>query len=167
MHFKLGVFAGAVGGWMLHKNGVPTDTACLFASAAILGSLFPDSDAPTSTIGDLITPASAMIKSMVGHRGLLHTPIFYVGMYLALKYTGYLSIPALGFFLGVVIHLTQDLLTKGGIMILYPFINYRFCLLPVPSGHRLNTYCTLGLAYLVWRVMPYLAEGAINICLTS
>lgn len=71
LHMSLGIYAGAIGGLFLIP-GLPSKV--IFMTGSIFGSLAPDIDIPTSTIGKRIPFIPKLINSCFGHRGITHSP---------------------------------------------------------------------------------------------
>lgn len=117
---------------------------------AVLGSLFPDIDTSTSKMGKKLKPISKIINKMFGHRGFFHCPLLIIGLFFLFKYifetnniTEY-SIAYMGFLFGIGIHLVCDMMTKGGIPVLYPFYTAKFSLTRLKSGSE-KEIITLGI----------------------
>lgn len=97
------------------------DTSHAFQSALILlsftlGTLLPDIDSETSSIGRYVKP----ISSVIPHRTITHT-IWIVALITGFGwYLKSLSLLALG--LGYAIHIAQDAFSKQGICWFYPII---------------------------------------------
>lgn len=98
------------------------------AGAAFMGALggvMPDIDKASSRVGLKFQKTSLAVEKAFGHRGLLHTPVFLLGLML-LNHTIFNNLIILKFFeIGWLSHLLLDLLTPKGIMLLYP-INKKF-----------------------------------------
>lgn len=127
-----------------------TDGA-VFATACMLGSLYPDIDLPSTKIGHMCKPFSILLNKKYGHRGFIHSPLN--AAFLTLIYWGltYLTVPsafnvvALGFLVGFFAHLVQDTLTKGGIPWFYP-IKKKIHLTNIGADSKLCFFMTFGLA---------------------
>lgn len=97
---------------------------CLFGGA-LVGSLLPDIDLPTSTLGKHIRPISTFLNRTIGHRTWTHDMVF-LAILCALSYH-YLPLTA-GIWFGVFGHLFLDGLTINGLpLVLW---NRRIYLLP-------------------------------------
>ena len=107
-----------------------------------IGSLFPDIDTKTSKMGKKMRITSTIINKMFGHRGFLHSPIFAVAMFFLLRYIfnvnniSEYSVLYYGFVAGIINHFICDMMTKGGIPLLYPFQKVKFSLTPLKSGSK-------------------------------
>lgn len=101
---------------------------------SVLGSLMPDIDLPSSTVGKRVKPISYLINQIFGHRGITHTPILHIicSIFLLILgggLTGFIKLTYLSFviglFVGGVSHLVLDAMTVKGIPFLYPFSKKR------------------------------------------
>jgi inner membrane protein len=165
-HFALGL-AGA-----LAYRALTGQTPVGWAWAALLaGSLAPDLDGggviarPGAVAGKLIpgwlrklidfftVTLSMRIKSLVGHRGLLHWPLL-AGVML---YVGHNAGYPLLFFLGVgwLAHLAGDILTKEGVPLLAPLSTRKISLTPFKTGGFFEGLISVGL----WGYVGYTALG--------
>ena len=112
----------------------------LTITATCIGSIIPDIDNEKSIIGNKIKIFSTIINKISGHRGITHAPLlllaFYVLIFFLLNLNGLGSyIPVLqGYAIGYASHLCLDILTKGGIPLLYPFSKKRMHILQIKSG---------------------------------
>lgn len=112
----------------------------VFISSCIFGSLLPDLDIETSTIGRELPPVSRIVNRCFGHREVWHTPfvgfLIFTALFFLTKIFGMtIILPGLvGFFLGWLGHLHLDSYTASGIMWLYPFTKKRFHVFPIKSG---------------------------------
>lgn len=95
----------------------------LFGAAVIgaLGGLIPDIDHPKSTISKKAKPVSAVVSTVCRHRGLFHTPIFYLVLWALVRAAGF---PLMylwdSLFIGIAAHLAFDFLTPSGIPLFFP-----------------------------------------------
>lgn len=157
MHLQFGSYVGITGGLLL-ATGIlssPYDSVTngiLFGIGTTIGSLFLDIDSPTSMISKKIPLIPTFINKGFGHRGFIHSPCF-IGLLAVLFYCLHidpeLNIMAIGFLLGCVLHLIQDILTKGGIPILYPFCREKFSLGFLKSGSKADPIITIILE-IIW-----------------
>ena len=124
------------------------DSALMVAAImglAILGSIFPDIDNPSSHFGKLTTPVSNWIGrfgTFFGHknekhRWILHDAGLYALMIIGSCYIG-LLIPLLGFFVGIYSHLLLDATNPSGIRIFGKF----FRIGKIPSNSKVAVYLT-------------------------
>jgi len=110
---------------------------------AFLGSVLLDIDHKGSFIGRRLKIISFILHHTIGHRGITHTPIFVCGFtvllaYLTMGLSGFSQAMTmffvLGLFGGMVSHLLLDLLTRGGIPLLYPFTKKDYSIAPFKTG---------------------------------
>lgn len=121
-HFALGIGTGALYGTATYPHDPLT--AALFAGISGAASLLPDVDSPHSKLGSKVRPVSDVLNLTLGHRGLLHS---LAGMSIVLVVATLVSqlwldigwlVPAIA--LGYLSHLILDLLTPGGVPLLWP-----------------------------------------------
>ena len=91
----------------------------LFSAIVLFMTLFVDIDEPNSTIGKLFWIIAKPIKIVLGHRGLLHSFILPVILFLWFYFFRITEI-GIAIFLGYTSHLVMDMLTPHGIYPLYP-----------------------------------------------
>lgn len=131
----VGVASGLAGG------GEVASPELIYMGGAVIGSLFPDIDHKGSYIGRRMKITSGIISSLFKHRGATHSPII-MGGFVSLLYL--LSraffpldiIPILlsGFFVGIISHILLDMITKGGVPLLYPLIDKKINLTNMKTG---------------------------------
>lgn len=126
---------------------------------SILGSLMPDIDLPSSTVGKRVKPISYLIHQFFGHRGITHTPILHILCSIFLLMLGqgltgiirliYLSF-VIGLFAGGVSHIILDAMTVKGVPLLYPFTKkkYRIANLVTGQDEMLVQIITIGITVL-------------------
>lgn len=92
-----------------------------FFGIGILGVIF-----------SLLPDIDFIFKSKVfSHRGVIHTPIFYILICIILTAEDIPSNIIIAFIIGTMFHLFHDLFVLGrGVMILYPFSKYRLKIFP-------------------------------------
>ena len=96
-----------------------------------ISSLLPDIDEPTSKVGRRAKILSVPINKMFKHRGLFHTPIFALGLFIIMSCVMFSIsktinfVYPLCFLIGYLSHLFLDTFTPSGIMWLYPFYKKR------------------------------------------
>lgn len=139
-HFAFGLGTGVLSAALLNGGSPIIGGGIICASMA--GSLLPDLDSVTSTLGKKIKPISKLITKVFGHRGFLHSPIcmllilmfwdFILNHY---KITQYMPI-VYGLLIGYGGHLFLDFLTKGGIPLLFPFKKKKYHLTNVKTGGK-------------------------------
>lgn len=133
-HLALGAAVGVTGA-ILFTDSI-TQQACLMISCCA-GSLFPDIDIPTSTLGHLLFPVSGIINWLFGHRGFIHTPAFLVCIQQADSLAG-IDMPvniAIPFVAGFLLHLIQDSFTDKGIMWFWP-LKKRFHIIGISCDNK-------------------------------
>ena len=147
-HLSLGTYIGISGGILL---GAGVANGIGFSIGSMLGSLIPDIDSPSSMLSKRVPFIPKIINKLFGHRGITHAPLLYLLLGFALyvkKPDGLLFYFLLGLLIGCAAHLVQDMLTKGGIPLFYPFhrekINFGF----LKSGSKADPYITVVLAIL-------------------
>lgn len=114
---------------MLPSEEIVKYTAVFAVFTGTFGSLLPDIDQPNSTLGRKLGPISKLLNYGLGHRGLLHYPIFLAALMLGL-YLLYPKIPpsfqyvyiagSMGFGAGYLSHIFLDMLNSAGIKFLWP-----------------------------------------------
>ena len=163
-HLSFGLGTAVLSAGVLYGNELPQ--GCLLMASCIFGSLFPDMDNHKSMLGSKAPLISRTVNKMFGHRGLIHAPLLYIGLYYGIKYLlehyGYMTygLPILyGFIIGCAGHLLLDYMTKGGLPILYPFSKHRFRISPMKSGKGYEGIVAGGLfsmvmtATLLWKLL--------------
>lgn len=148
-------------------------STAIIVGASVIGSLIPDIDEPNSIVGKKVHLLSKGIKKILGHRGIIHTPLWLalnvcLLYWLHLKFApnwianfDYNSFPwmyyvCLGFGVGYASHLFLDFITPQGIMLFYPLSDWRFHIGDFKGKHRdlwcsiiliLTTIAYLGIKY--------------------
>lgn len=132
-----------------HLTTTELSTMKVVATASVLagsfiGSVLPDIDKKNSFIGRRVKVLSFILEHTVGHRGPTHAPLFTLGLSALLGYgvlygtegwtQSVLLFFVLGLFAGLLSHLFLDMLTKGGIPVLYPLSSKHYSLLPFKTG---------------------------------
>lgn len=125
-------------------------------AGSTLGSLLPDIDHPDSMIGRKVKPISIMLNKGLGHRGIMHSPFIYMlifmlfsiliesqvsGMYLKTILMSFM----IGLLSGTFSHLFLDILTIGGIPLIYPFTKKKIRIFKFKSGSKMSKFITSGL----------------------
>ena len=129
MHAALGLTFGAACGTAFFQDDITK--GAIFLAACTLGSLIPDVDLPTSTIGKAFRPLSGAIYHVCGHRGFVHSLLCSVLITMLTGFTESYFYPAygeafmFGLFSGYLLHLLQDSCTPYGVQWLWPF-RHRF-----------------------------------------
>lgn len=113
----------------------------VFITGAVIGSLFPDIDHRGSYLGRKAKITSTITNALFGHRGITHSPIamtiFVFLLYMASKLffiSPIIKLWFIGFFLGILSHIFLDMLTKGGVPLLYPFSKKKISLTNIKTG---------------------------------
>lgn len=138
-----------------HGRLPPLQSQYAAAGLAMLGSMFPDIDLPTSWIGRRAKGISSIVGTLFGHRGMFHSPLFYAVL-LAL---GCWRWPTWGWYfgafgVGVLVHLVLDSLNAKGVPWLWP-VRKRLCIAHIKNGSLGETVTTivtllLALFMLLW-----------------
>jgi inner membrane protein len=149
------LIAGAGTGLSLLILSIDEPTIGIAAGAlSILGSIAPDIDNRKSIIGNKMKITSTVTNKIFGHRGITHTPALLLAMFLigvvALVMTdSWKYFPVLcGFAVGYASHLFLDMLTKGGIPLLFPFSRKRINLTPFKTGGFFEIFLGIAVALL-------------------
>lgn len=147
-HLLVGISVGIAS---CELTGVPLQEGVPIICSVALGSLFPDIDNPTSTMGYLCRPISTTIgvvsrflgKKGSNHRGIFHDIAIYgLLLYLAVRYA-----PAfMWFIIGAISHLLLDAFTPAGI----PVLSFtKIKLARIPSGSTASIILSWGFAILI------------------
>lgn len=105
--------------FLLYQTYYEVTYPILFVTLVLFMALFVDIDEPGSKIGKLFWPLAHSIKWILGHRGLLHSLIPPMLLFLISTFIGWNEI-AIALFIGYTSHLVADMGTPHGIYILYP-----------------------------------------------
>lgn len=132
------------------------------ATAAAVGSLFPDIDNRRSKMGSRVKMTSSVIQHTVGHRTLFHSPVFYFILHcLLLLFLPSFFLPyTSAFTLGIASHLALDMLNKKGIPLFYPYPK-RFHIAAFRSGGFAEFLFAIMLFVLVLLELSLLLYGKI------
>lgn len=120
-------------------------------SGAVIGSLLPDVDSPTSAMGRLVPFVSVPLERRWGHRTVTHSLLALAGAavlaapLLPLSRTAYFAL-----LIGYLSHLIADCATKSGVPLFYP--NLTPCVIPANDRYRVHTGSLTG-------------EGPVFLCL--
>lgn len=122
MLWKTHVVGGIVAGALIapHITG-DIKAQALFIACAGVGALLPDIDSFHSKLGRIIMPVSVVVQLIFGHRGIFHTILLPMALYMGLNlllpmYSAY-YLPLL---VGYISHLLLDVLTPEGTPLLWP-----------------------------------------------
>jgi inner membrane protein len=90
----------------------------------LLGSILPDLDERNSKINQWSGFIGKIIVFFFKHRGLLHSLLFHVGLFVLVSYT-FNTYYAAALFIGYIAHLIGDGITPMGVQVLYPFSKFK------------------------------------------
>lgn len=146
---------------LLHAKG-PIEAAA-FAGFAVLGSLLPDVDLPNTKMGKRLGLLSDMLNKRFGHRGFIHTPLcgalLTLGLYAAAQKLGLKNFAwfgAAGLMTGYLLHLIQDMFTRGGVPLLFPLSRGKIALTKFRSNSRVHAFITIALIVLwFYTLVPF------------
>lgn len=140
-HLCFGIITGSATAACLYgDNNIGMGIGVL--SSVILGSLFPDIDNRKSLISKKMKILSVITNKLFGHRGFLHSPVFI----LLITLLSLNCLPeryhfiAWGYTVGLAGHLFLDMLTAGGVPLLYPFYKKRFRIIRARTGGRAELF---------------------------
>ncbi|WP_367680425.1 metal-dependent hydrolase [Candidatus Fukatsuia anoeciicola] len=111
-------------------------------SAALLTSLLPDIDHPSSIIGQQLKWISLFMAKLFGHRGFTHSLLAVFSSIILIRsdiFTYWFFLPddvLHAMIIGYFSHLLADMLTPAGIPLLWPF-RWRFCV-PLLNSSKNN-----------------------------
>ncbi len=91
----------------------------LFIVLALITTLCVDIDYSGSKVGKLTQPFSSIIHKILGHRGLLHSMLVPICLFIIIQFLGYPE-QAIAVLIGYVSHIVLDMMTPAGIKIFYP-----------------------------------------------
>lgn len=141
-HLLFGTVTGIATVITLNQLGVIDETGMYgFTGMAMLGSLLPDIDMTTSTIGRILKPVSFILSKTIGHRTYTHDVFLNIVLciismlYIKNSYMMYLPLAA-GLWFGIFGHLLLDSFTVNGLPVLYLFNKKNIHILP----YRLRVY---------------------------
>lgn len=141
-HLLFGTVTGIATVITLNQLGVIDETGMYeFTGMAMLGSLLPDIDMTTSTIGRILKPVSFILSKAIGHRTYTHDVFLNIILcvismfYMKNNYIMYLPL-ATGLWFGIFGHLLLDSFTVNGLPVLYLFNKKNIHILP----YRLRVY---------------------------
>lgn len=141
-HLLFGTVTGIATVITLNQLGVIDETGMYeFTGMAMLGSLLPDIDMTTSTIGRILKPVSFILSKAIGHRTYTHDVFLNIilcvisMLYMKNNYIMYLPL-ATGLWFGIFGHLLLDSFTVNGLPVLYLFNKKNIHILP----YRLRVY---------------------------
>ncbi|PMH43256.1 hypothetical protein BCU68_04510 [Vibrio sp. 10N.286.49.B3] len=116
---------------------------------AMVGTLLPDLDCRTSTLGRIFPFISVPIQKMFGHRGAVHSLFAAAGVFYLASQFNFNFACSLTF--GFVMHLIGDACTKSGVNFLWPItIKFRVPLTPASNSFLENCTTWTLCAFTVW-----------------
>lgn len=120
-----------------------------FIASTTIGAIFPDIDTKQSKISYKMPIVSFFTRLIVGHRGIIHTPIFLIAAIAVGTICGFIvPVPyfvILGFSMGFMLHLIQDSFTRRGIKWLYPIVDRYYSIIPLKNNFLGEIIFTLGI----------------------
>lgn len=123
-------------------TGRPLSISAMAVST--LASLLPDIDHPKSAFGRVVPFISIPLSALVGHRGVTHSLLAVVGMFLFCAVNFESSNMAIALTIGYLSHLLADFLTNSGIPALWPK-KQRYVLPVFKTGSFLEYLVTIAL----------------------
>lgn len=139
-HTVFGLLTGAV---VFSVTTSPLSRDYGAMSGAVIGSLLPDIDTPTSAIGRLVPFISAPLERRWGHRTVTHSLLALAGLaglaspLLLLSWSAYTAL-----LIGYLSHLVADCATKSGVPLFYPSLTP--CVIPANDKYRVHTGSLTG-----------------------
>lgn len=130
----------------------------LVTTGAMVGSLFPDIDQKHSMISQAVKPVGTVVSTVLGHRKLLHDPVFYIVVLVAM----YFLVPQCNFgtvaiAAGIFSHLLLDSLNAKGVPLLYLLKHgkWRLRLAKIKTGGFLDKTLGACLTCVGWVLVWY------------
>lgn len=128
--FGLAAAAGTVA--PLPDLSVPQVVASI--TLCMLGSLLPDIDLSTSTLGRRLKPVSVPLNKLFGHRGFCHSLLFlFAPLTLAWSLAPSFLWAAVALSVGIASHLILDVFNHAGEALLWPW-DKRFHIIGIEMG---------------------------------
>lgn len=114
----------------------------ILVSCSTIGALIPDIDHRGSFLGRRLKLTSFLASSLFEHRGPTHSPIIMSGFMFFLYFLsslfftikGPVTYAFLGTYIGIISHILLDMITKGGVPLLYPITKKKFSLTKMKTG---------------------------------
>jgi inner membrane protein len=128
MLWRTHFLAGASAGLLVAGQHADAKVALISAGVAGLAALLPDIDSPDSRIGRAVPVLPRVLKTAVGHRGVLHSLVGAVFMTLLFfllfqhENVAYLTVP---FLIGYLSHIAADAFNPPKVPLLWP-LGWRF-----------------------------------------
>ncbi|WP_418055079.1 metal-dependent hydrolase [Pseudoflavonifractor phocaeensis] len=123
----------------------PLSTPAVFGSfvAAMIGSILPDIDQPTSMVGKTLPIISRLMRGAFGHRGFCHSLLFLALIYgITMTLFSSMKFYALVLCLGAGSHLLFDMFNRPGIPLLWPLkIQFRLAKIKTESQFGTKRSC--------------------------
>lgn len=120
----------------------PLIPAALTVGAGALGGVLPDLDHRKSKITKKFSVVGFFSSRMFRHRGILHTPAFYIAaaviLFLLVGKSNLLDFVIYGLLAGELSHLLLDTLTPQGIPLLWPLYKRHISLLPIQTDGAID-----------------------------
>lgn len=143
-----GICSGVIASTLLYADSFTVGTLVtsgLIIYGSTVGSLLPDIDHPTSTLGRkvFLKPISLVINKVFGHRTITHSLITTAILSFLLLFTTYFfegvfhyiySNLIIGICVGYISHLLLDSFTVKGIPLYYPFSSKSYKLFSFKTG---------------------------------
>ncbi|WP_207458555.1 metal-dependent hydrolase [Azospirillum sp. SYSU D00513] len=124
------IVGAATWSYLSNRLGLPPFDA-IAMGMAVLGALAPDIDHPKSTLGSRLKPVSVPVSWLFGHRGITHSLLAVAACVWVLAENPAYARWTIPFVVGYLTHLGGDLLSPGGLPLLYPLKRRRTFSLPI------------------------------------
>lgn len=135
-----------LGGMVISVVKPVLPVAVVVVVTSVWGEMAPDIDTVNSTISRRIPIIPRLINRKFGHRGLLHSPLFLVVLWLVIGGGNFWGNV---FCIGYLGHLVQDLFTCAGLPLLFPFDKKKISLFSYHSGEGMDYVITSVLIILL------------------
>ena len=153
-HLYTGILAGASLAWALDCSLIPS---ALTVTAGAIGGVLPDLDHRKSKVTQKFGIFGFFSSRLFRHRGLLHTPVFYLIVSLLLSICAgqstLIQLTIFGLLAGEMSHLLLDAMTPKGIPLLSPFYRRHISLLPIQTDgvidHCIGRFSLIAAAFLL------------------
>lgn len=115
---------------------LPLAEGLIFTTGCAVGSLFPDIDHESSTVGKRVKPLSSLLHKTVGHRTLFHwfVPYCLLAVVLHLWKPSW-DVVTMAVLIGVLTHLFLDALNPSGVPV-FPGLKLNLLKIKTESGFR-------------------------------
>jgi len=137
---------GAAAALLLTVSPAPPVAAAVVGAAALAGSLLPDIDKRGTKVSNKAGLLGSLVRLFTTHRGILHDPTLYIGIYAVLELpggvSGYQRWAMLGLLAGILSHILLDALTVMGV----PVLLFDLLRLPFDGKLKRRKYRLLKLA---------------------